>query len=192
MRIPFRGETAARRAVLASLPKHAVGVEVGVWKGNFSSQLLKVTSSRVLHLIDPWLLSDEGNRKDGAWYGSAKVTQDQMDEIHAGVARRFARQIASGQVVIHREASSTAMAAMPAESVDYVYIDGDHSYEAVAEDIRQAFRITRPGGMICCDDYSSTGWWEDDVIRAVNESLASNPAAIHSKVDSQIVLRKRQ
>jgi len=190
MRFPFRGDSAARWALLASLPKGAVGVEVGVWKGKFSKGLLRATSPKVLHLIDPWLVSEESDRKDRALYGSAKITQEQMDDIFAGVMRRFRRQIDSGKVVVHRETSSTAMTAMAPGSVDYVYIDGDHSYEAVVEDLRQAFRITRAGGMICCDDYLIKGWWTDGVVRAVNEFLAANPVAIHRKIRSQIMIRK--
>lgn len=34
-------ETMARKALVDALPKNAVGVEVGVWKGDFSSLLLK-------------------------------------------------------------------------------------------------------------------------------------------------------
>src|SRR5262245_5628261 len=36
---------------------------------------------------------------------------------------------------------------------DVVYVDGYHGYDAIASDIAHAFRLCRPGGIICGDDY---------------------------------------
>lgn len=183
-------ETTARNDLLKALPKNAVGVEVGVWRGEFSSLLFKVTSPRKLHLIDPWIVSTEEDRSDEAWYGAAKISQKEMDEIHDQVTQKFAAPIKSGQVEVHRAPSADAMRKMADESVDYIYIDGDHSYEGVSADLEEAFRITKGSGMICCDDYLLGAWWKDGVVRAVHEFLCAKPVVIYSKANSQIVLRK--
>ena len=185
------GETAARKDLLRALPKDAVGVEIGVWKGDFSSRLLKGTAPRQLHLIDPWLVSDGSDRSDEAWYGAGKTSQSETNDIHDKVKERFAQEVRAGTVIIHRTTSAEAMQAMPDASVDYVYIDGDHSYDGVSQDLLHSFRVTRPGGFICCDDYLAGAWWKDGVIRAVHEFLAARPVIIHSKANSQIVIRKR-
>lgn len=185
-----KGESAARRAVLNILPKNSVGIEIGVWKGDFSAQILKNTEPRALHLVDPWLVSDASDRTSEAWYGADRITQDAMDAIHAQVARRFARERSSGQVEIHRTDAREALGAMDADSVDYVYVDGDHSYEGVSADLAEALRVTKVDGFICCDDYLLGAWWKDGVVRAVHELLASQPVTVYYKANSQIVLRK--
>jgi predicted O-methyltransferase YrrM len=41
--------------------------------------------------------------------------------------------------------------------VDFVFIDGDHSYEAVQHDTKLATAAVRPGGIICWHDYKDEG-----------------------------------
>lgn len=186
----FKGESAARKAVLSMMPKNAVGIEIGVWKGEFSGQILKVAEPKALHLVDPWLVSEASDRTSEAWYGADRITQAAMDDIHDQVSKRFARERASGQVVIHRSDAKQALGAMAPESVDYVYVDGDHSYEGVSSDLAEALRVTKVGGFICCDDYLLGAWWQDGVVRAVHEILAGHPVTIHYKANSQVVMQK--
>lgn len=54
------------------------------------------------------------------------------------------------------------------ESFDLVFIDGDHSYEAVKADIETAKRVLRPGGVIACHDYNN-------VIEGVTEAVDEEP-----------------
>ena len=185
-----KGESAARKAVLNMMPKNSVGIEIGVWKAEFSAQILKAAKPKTLHLVDPWLVSDSSDRTSEAWYGADRITQAAMDDIHDQVSKRFVREQASGQVAIHRSDAKQALAAMAPDSVDYVYVDGDHSYEGVSSDITEALRVTRVGGFICCDDYLLGSWWQDGVVRAVHEMLAAHPVTIHYKANSQVVMRK--
>jgi predicted O-methyltransferase YrrM len=53
--------------------------------------------------------------------------------------------------------------------IDFVYIDGDHSYAAVKNDITQVLKILKPGGIIAGHDYGVG--YEMDVIRAVDEMI---------------------
>jgi hypothetical protein len=48
----FRGEP--RKFVTQLAPPSGVCAEIGVWKGEFSAQILKVARPSKLHLIDPW------------------------------------------------------------------------------------------------------------------------------------------
>jgi predicted O-methyltransferase YrrM len=54
------------------------------------------------------------------------------------------------------------------ESLDAVFIDADHSYEAVKMDIQNWMPKVRRGGILAGHDYNSA--WPG-VIRAVNEIL---------------------
>lgn len=42
--------------------------------------------------------------------------------------------------------------AMPAESVDLIYIDASHYYDAVSADLAAAIPLVRQGGILCGDD----------------------------------------
>ena len=48
---------------------------------------------------------------------------------------------------------------------DFVYIDGDHSFDGVMRDTKEAFRVIRPGGCIMWHDYHTTMC---DVTRAID------------------------
>jgi SAM-dependent methyltransferase len=41
---------------------------------------------------------------------------------------------------------------------DFVFIDGDHRYEAVVEDIKTAMRLLKPGGIMAGHDYNHSDW----------------------------------
>ena len=57
---------------------------------------------------------------------------------------------------------------------DLIYIDGDHSYEAVRADLELSFAACKPGGLICVDDYVLGRWWGNSVLRAVHEVLGGH------------------
>ncbi len=160
-----------RDHVLSLLPKQAEGAEIGVWQGDFSTRILKIAEPRRLHLIDPFLTRDEPAYNE-AWYGAPRGAD--MAAVKASVIDRFAEEISSGQVVLHAERSEDALARFPGGSLDFVYVDGDHTYEAVALDLRLSFQACRPGGLICLDDYQLGGWWKDGVVRASNEFLGAH------------------
>ena len=99
-----------------------------------------------------------------------------MDAIHEGVLARFERQISAGQVVIVRE-RSTAAAPHLEEPLDWAYIDGDHTYEAVKSDLESFYHLLKPGGVMAGDDYLVRGWWDDGVTRAVDEFVETHGLA---------------
>jgi hypothetical protein len=54
-----------------------------------------------------------------------------------------------------------------------VFIDGDHSYDSVSQDIQNMDRYLVPGGWICFDDAFSC---YDGVNRAIEDCIINNPA----------------
>lgn len=53
--------------------------------------------------------------------------------------------------------------------VDMVFIDGDHTYKTVVKDIKKAYELLRPGGLICGHDYDHPSW--PGVKQAVTEKV---------------------
>ncbi|MEM9060792.1 MAG: class I SAM-dependent methyltransferase [Pseudomonadota bacterium] len=183
------GYAATRLKVARSLPKNGIGAEIGVWKGDYSAILLREATPECLHLIDPWSVREDPSHAS-AWYGAGSGVD--MDAILRGVVERFAPEIGAGQVVIHRAPSTDAMAALAADSLDFVYVDGDHAYDGVKADLEISVLRLKPGGWLCVDDHQTGKWWGDGVVRAANELLGAYPRALQVLFcsDSQMVIQK--
>ena len=179
-----------RRRLLAILPKHSVGAEIGVWKGDFSAQILRQVQPRKLHLIDPWKFVDQGEYAK-AWYGGGKkLGQEGMDAIAETVCERFSSETASGCMEIHRLPSTEAATQFQDNYFDWVYIDGNHLFDFVLADLKAFTPKVKPGGFIAGDDYAEQGWWDHGVQKAVNKYVADGHAEIHKILGDQFVLRR--
>jgi hypothetical protein len=165
-------------------------MEVGVHRGDFSARLLRDLRPRELHLVDPWRLQRSATYAE-AWYGGrATGGAAEMDARCAGVRQRFAAEIASGVVRIHRCTSEVALAGFPDAHFDWIYIDGDHRFEAVARDLALAARKVRPGGAVAGDDYGTAGWWEDGVTRAVDAFVQARPSLALRRFGDQFLITR--
>jgi hypothetical protein len=172
------------------VPKGSVCAEIGVWKGDFTARIVRAVEPTKLHLIDPWaFMGDEAYRR--AWYGS-KHAHDQaaMDRLYGDVLQRFAGPIAAGVVEVHRCPSAEAACAFTDGYFDWVYIDGNHLYSFVRQDLELFDPKVKDGGLIAGDDYGVTGWWKDGVTRAVDEFVTSRGYDVVSLEANQFVLRK--
>ena len=139
-------------------------VEVGSWKGR-STKALAASTPGVVYAIDHW----EGS-KDEIDSTHAEAVRLTPDGLYAIFAANLATEIAAGRVVPIR-ADSVAGAARLREllgdrKADMVFIDCDHSYEAVKRDIELYRTFLAPGGILCGHDYEPGG---PGVIQAVNE-----------------------
>lgn len=180
----------SRSFVLDMLPKESVGAEIGVHLGKFSTEILRVVRPSSLHLIDPWK-HETGDEYSKAWYGgTVKAGQGGMDTRFEGVCRRFRSQILAGIVVLHRSSSEAALGGMADNSLDWIYIDGNHHYEFVKTDLELSMRKVRPGGLITGDDYQEGGFWEGGVVKAVDELVGSGVVEVIAIQDFQYILKR--
>jgi methyltransferase family protein len=177
-----------RFQVLARLPRGGVGAEVGTWRGDFSASILRWTRPTRLFLVDPWR-HFAGEGYEHAMFGGAGGGQVEMDQVHEGVLDRFKDEIRGGRVVVLRELSLEAAKRWDDEGLDWVYIDGDHAYEAVRADLHAYWRVLKQGGLLAGDDYGFPGWWNDGVTRAVDEFANAHGLDL-TVMGSQFLLRK--
>ena len=166
------------------------GAEIGVHEGDFSRRLLRLARPARLHLIDPWAYEDSPDFAQSLYGGRHGGNQARMDRRHAAVERRFGREIAAGQVTVHRRRSAEASASFADETLDWVYVDGDHRHEAVLHDLELYLPKVKRGGLLTGDDYGSGGWWGDGVRTAVHAFLGRGSCALVETRDRQFVLRK--
>jgi len=183
-------QPAHRERVLEMLPKDSVGAEIGVHRGDFSFRVLNIVKPKKLHLIDPWKHEESNTYKEAMYGGKAGGGQAEMDNRCDSVRRRFDSEIRSGQIVIHRDFSSNVLGIFPDGYFDWVYIDGNHLYEFVRQDLELSLTKTKPGGYITGDDYQAGGWWHGGVKKAVDEFVQKNPVQLVTISNGKFVCRK--
>ena len=116
------------------------GVEVGVLLGTYSEELCKRNKNLRLVSVDPYLVFPE--YKD-------LTTQKQFDENYEKTSERLARY----NCLLLRKKSMEALAEIENESMDFVYIDGNHEFTSEANDIHEWSKKVRVGGIISGHDY---------------------------------------
>ena len=154
-----------RRFLLNMLPKGSVGAEIGVAVGNFSSAILTVVRPSKLYLVDPFYYED-GQHAKNRFYGGKAGSQESMDTIHDFVCARFMSEEA---VEIRRQKSVEFLREIPDNTLDWIYIDGDHDYLPCKTDILMSIPKVKVGGIIAGDDMN---WGEEHgfpVRQAVDE-----------------------
>jgi hypothetical protein len=175
--------------MLSTLPEQAACAEIGTWRGDFAAVILEHRRPQLLYLVDPWEHRAEGEYEQASYGGRMEGGQQALEEMYQSVLDRFSSEIDGGQVLVLRRRSTDAAATFADESLDWVYIDGDHSYDGVKADLEAYFRTVKPGGLLAGDDYGLAGsWFEDGVTRAVDE-FAERCADLQV-IGTQFVLRK--
>ncbi len=164
-----REDYAARAFILDALPQHAVGAEIGVHEGEFSRLLLQRLSPSRLHLIDPWEYRPEPAYAESLYGGAKGRNQQWLDDRYRRTRQRLRKSLDREQVVIHRLRSANAVSLFPSHYFDWIYVDGDHQFDAVEADLRNYLRCVKPGGWIAGGGFRQGAWWGDGVVRAVNE-----------------------
>ena len=174
--------TGGRKRLLRLLPEDSVGAEIGVWKGDFSEQILEIARPKLLHLVDPW--SFQPDFSDRMFGGTVAKSQADMDAIFEGTKARLADH---ANVQYWRMTSDDFFEQFP-EKLDWVYIDGNHFYDWVKRDIENALKVVKPGGYVCGDDY----YWHVDgryqVKEAVRDVLAGTDFRL-KVVNEQFMIR---
>lgn len=71
------------------------------------------------------------------------------------------------------------------DNLDFVYVDGDHSYEQVKKDIQNYFPKIRKGGILAGHDINQT-----DVFRAVSEFVVKNKLDVKVDFQDWVIVKK--
>jgi hypothetical protein len=135
----------ARRSDLATLFKalgYTKGAEVGVEQGVFSEALLQKHPDLTLHCIDAW--------KTYRAYRD-HVRQSKLDGFMNAATARLAQF--GERAICHRGFSMHVVEEFPSGYFDFVYIDANHSFDFIMEDLIEWSKRVRPGGIVSGHDY---------------------------------------
>ena len=124
-------------------------VEVGSWKG-CSASFMGVEIANSGKVIDFWCVD--------TWEGSPELLDD-PDVVSGRLQKVFSENTKPVWKHIYalKETSVKAASIFKDEVCDFVYIDADHSYEAVKADIEAWLPKVKVGGVLAGDDRTAGG-----------------------------------
>lgn len=141
-------------------------VEVGCWLGRSTTVLAKGCPGTVW-AVDHWLGTPDEPDQHGRLYAGFLESRDPYKEFR----RNLRPYIKAGKVIPMRMASVEAARKLRLQlshqSMDMVFIDGDHSYPGVFADLEAWTPMVASGGLLCGHDFHYPG-----VQQAVTERFA--------------------
>ena len=145
--------------------------EVGVAEGYNFNRLL-VSNLKLAVAVDIWKITDIKSQNDYPF------SQEQKDSFYNNMVELSKKD---SRVKVVRDFSINASKQFEDNFFDFVYIDADHTYEAVYKDLCAWYPKVRPGGVLAGHDYfeNKTEDLEYGVIKALNRFREENNLPIH-------------
>jgi len=124
--------------------------EIGVYRGQFAQKLLAGAPGITrYYLIDPWRHLDDWNKP-----------ANKSDDVFEGFYREAMERTSEHEAkrVVLRGTTTEVIDEIPDGSLDFAYVDGDHTLRGITIDLIRVFPKVRPGGWIGGDDFSPSIW----------------------------------
>jgi hypothetical protein len=144
-----------------SFPNNAVVAEIGVRRGEFSKIIYDLKTPKELYLIDLWESHEE--------YKKDPINKELLSQYYENVCNDF-KDIPSVKII--RDWSHLAAEKFPDKYFDWVFLDANHSYDAVKKDLIAWFPKIKSGGIFSGHDYTLHKWI--GVKPAVDEFMEEN------------------
>jgi hypothetical protein len=142
------------------------GAEIGVAYAGNSFNLLKNFKNLTLYSIDPYVkYSDEDKTSDS-------VEGENGNILYKIVSNTLKENFKERSFFIR--ANSNCLIDFKNEFFDFIFIDGDHTYEGCSSDINNSFSKVKKGGILIGDDYGVFEHINFRVRKAVDEFCLNN------------------
>lgn len=155
--------------------KPLVGVEIGVGSGMNALNMLKNLNMKRLYLIDPYTRYVQDGKLSGNPSDSLSMAEKRL--------RKF-----RNYVTWIKQESSVAVDVVPS-GVDFVYVDGNHGYAHVKEDITLYYPKVKAGGVLGGHDFNGL---YVGVVKAVLEFAGVHGLECSGLMDEWWIVKKCQ
>ena len=153
----FKNITKDKRAhILKKITQNSIIAEIGVWRGDFSKEIYNICKPKELVLVDPWNFDNKIRGCAPQIDGKEPLRQKYFDEAKFSTLEKF-KNFNNVKIIIKYSAEASKL--FPDNYFDYIYIDGEHSYEAVSKDLINWYPKLKKNGILYGDDYY---WREED------------------------------
>lgn len=127
--------------------------EVGVYRGLFAEALLRRCDEiDRYYMLDPWRHLDD-------WNKPANRLDNEFASIHCEAMQRT--EFAADRRVILQGKTTEVSDQIPDRSLDFAYIDADHTLRGITIDLIRMLPKIKDGGVIAGDDFQPTIWQHD-------------------------------
>lgn len=122
------------------------GAEIGVRDGKYSEILCNAIPDLKLYCVDPWTayqgyIELKGDKGQIVLNEQFKITIERLEKLNCEIIK---------------DTSMNAINVFPDNSLDFVFIDGNHSLPYIIDDIAAWTKKVRIGGIISGHDYWSS------------------------------------
>jgi len=148
------------------------GVEVGCAFGGYSQKIMAAWKGKKLYMVDPW-----GKQEKDVYRENTNDTAD----FEAWYRDCLGFSERDPRVILIRALSVEGAKLVEDDSLDFCYIDGNHSYRHVLEDLDAWFPKVRIGGIIGGHDFQTKtdeGWF-CEVDKAVKRWTEEHKFELH-------------
>lgn len=140
-------------------------IEIGSWRGESTQIFASCGLFRGgITCIDPWVDNDHYRR-----FMSENETMSDIRKDFEINCRLFLEPNNHCNIRVIRDYSQVCCDEFEDNSVDFIYIDGDHTKEGIERDIEKYLPKLKKGGVMAGHDYDAR-WWPD-VIQTVDDKL---------------------
>lgn len=158
---------------LKILPKNARCIELGVFKGNFSRAILRLTNPEFLCSVDPYwkLYGDKFPWSSSCTNNGTLTTIEAYDMAYS----KLKPWINSNKCSLIIENDENWLPTIGYRTIDWVYIDSSHLYDHTLYELNMCKRIIKNNGIICGHDWNPHPKAKHpEVYLAVNDFLKEN------------------
>ncbi|MFA6501902.1 MAG: class I SAM-dependent methyltransferase [Parachlamydiales bacterium] len=143
------------KEIINLLPEKTKMVEIGSYQGESTEIFAKSKKIKIIHAVDPF--------EDGYDMVHHLAYQCAMSVVEEAFNQRISNY---KSVIKHKMKSEDAVKLFADESLDFIYIDGNHFYEFVKKDIQMWFPKIKINGWIAGHDFQIK-----EVVNAVQHTL---------------------
>lgn len=158
-------------AILRRMPAEPIiGVEIGVFCGRMSKLLLARRPDLYLIMVDNWM-AQEYQPADYQATGDFHAQRRGGEQAnYARTAESTTRFAAARRKIMHMDSVAAAFN-LGKQSVDFVFLDGDHSHRGVTRDIDAWLPTIKSGGWLGGHDYRPIPDYTFQVEAAVRDAV---------------------
>jgi hypothetical protein len=135
-----------RNDFLSIIPKNSKCCEIGVFRGDYSKLIYNICNPSLLCLVDIFHGKGYSGDKDGLNI----VHSDDMNLFYNDLTEYYKN---NSNVKIFKTDSANFLKNIPNNFFDFIYIDGDHSFDGVYSDLTLSYEKLKLGGILSGHDY---------------------------------------
>ncbi len=137
--------------VKENLKEDLIIAEIGVFKGKNTEIILNNLNVKKIYLIDPY------SEYNDSYYDGRECFHNRfyLEEAEQEAKKRLSK-FKDVEIVFIKKTSDKAIQDIP-DKLDFIYIDGNHSFKQVKKDINNYYKKVREGGVLGGHDIHMKG-----------------------------------